>query len=410
MTAPPTSAVPSRAVTPLLVLICGGMILFLNLGIRQSFGLFIEPMRLELGWAVGTFSLAFALQNLMWGVTQPFFGAIADRYGAARTIMVGAGFYIAGLLIMAMPGTPLMFQFGAGFVLSLGLSGTAFAVVLAAIGRAHAPEKRSMALGIGSAAGSFGQFAMAPTGQWLIESTDWSTALMIYAGLMLIALPCALALAGKMDRTSSAAEPLQSLGAALAEAARHRGYWLLTLGFFVCGFHVAFIATHMPGFVASCNLPPEVGAWSLAIIGLFNVIGTLGAGALGSRYKKPYLLSFIYAARAAVIIVFVLVPPTSVSVLVFSGAMGLLWLSTVPLTSGLVAQVFGPRYMSTLFGVVFLSHQVGAFFGAWLGGVVFDATGNFDLIWYISAGLGVLAAVLNWPIRDTPVPRLATAG
>lgn len=399
---------PSRAIAPVAILVCGGIVLSLNLGVRQSFGLFIEPMNADLGWGVASFSFAIAMQNLVWGITQPVFGALADRYGTARTVMLGGLLYIAGLIMMALPASELMYYAGAGVVIGFGLSGTAFAIVLGAIGRAYPPEKRSMALGVGSAMGSFGQFAIAPTGQALIASFDWSTALLIYAAACLIIIPCALALAlaGKPVHEGAPGAIQQSLRAALREASAHKGYWLLTVGFFVCGFHVAFIATHLPGYVESEGLDPAIGAWALALVGLFNIFGTLTAGALGGRYRKKYLLSLLYGTRAVVILAFMLVPPSTVSVLVFAAAIGFLWLSTVPLTSGLVAQLFGPRYMSTLFGIVFLSHQVGAFVGAWLGGVLFEDTGSYDVVWWISVALGVAAALIHLPMGDRPVERL----
>ncbi|MGF1623416.1 MAG: MFS transporter [Alphaproteobacteria bacterium] len=394
----------SRAAAPVVILLCGGIVLSLNLGIRQSFGLFIEPMNADLGWGVASFSFAIAMQNLIWGVTQPVFGAMADRFGTARTVALGGVLYIIGLLMMALPASPLMYQAGAGFVIGFGLSGTAFAVVLGAIGRAYPPEQRSMALGVGSAMGSFGQFAIAPTGQALIDVAGWSNTLLIYAAACLLIIPCALALAGKPQHDPGAVQ--QSLGAALREAGRHSGYWLLTAGFFVCGFHVAFIATHLPGYVQDVGIDPAIGAWALALVGLFNIFGTLTAGALGGRYRKKYLLSLLYGTRAVVILGFILIPPTAVTVLVFAALIGFLWLSTVPLTTGLVAQLFGPRYMSTLFGIVFLSHQVGAFAGAWLGGVLFEQTGSYDIVWWISVALGVLAALIHLPMGDRPVERL----
>lgn len=393
-----------RVAAPFVILLCGGLVLALNLGLRQSFGLFIEPMNDDLAWGVASFSLAIAVQNLVWGLSQPVFGALADRFGTARTVILGAVLYVAGLLIMAMPGSELIYHLGAGLVVGMGLSGTAFAVVLGAIGRAYPPEKRSMALGMGSAMGSFGQFAIAPTGQALIDALDWSSALLIYAAVAMLMIPCALALAGKPMHDAGAVQ--QSLRGALKEASRHSGYWLLTAGFFVCGFHVAFIATHLPGYVESQGLDPAIGAWALALVGLFNIFGTLTAGALGGRYRKKYLLSMLYGFRAVVILAFVLVPPTTVTVLVFAAAIGFLWLSTVPLTSGLVAQLFGPRYMATLFGVVFLSHQVGAFFGAWLGGVLFERTGSYDIVWWLAVALGVVAALIHLPMGDAPVERL----
>ncbi len=390
---------------PVLVLVAGAFILTLSMGIRQSFGLFLAPMTADLGWSREVFALAIAVQNLIWGLVQPFAGMVADKYGTARTLAGGGILYVAGLLLMAVSETPLQFHFGAGVVLGLAVGATGFPIVLAAVGRAVPARRRSMALGIAAAGGSFGQFAVAPVGQILIDGTGWATALVLFAVLAALLVPLAAPLAG---RATEAVEGMaQTLREALREATRHSGFIYLTLGFFVCGFHVAFIATHLPVFITGQALPAMVGAIALGLIGFFNIIGTWLAGWLGGRYRKKYLLSAIYLARAGVFGVFFLVPPTETTVYVFAAAIGLLWLGTVPLTSGVVGQIFGVRYLATLFGIVMLSHQVGAFLGAWLGGVIFDRTGSYDLVWILAILLGLAAAALHWPIADRPVARLA---
>lgn len=403
------SNVKNHRALSVAVLACGACILTVGMGIRQSFGIFLEPMSFALALPRDVFALAIAVQNLLWGVVQPISGMVADRFGTARVLAAGGLVYAVGLLVMAGSQSAGMLHLGAGLLVGLGMSATSFAVVLGAVGRAVSPDRRSMALGLASAGGSVGQFLVVPLGQTLIDSVGWSMALAILAALALVIIPLAMPLSGKANVGSAAAESPQTLREALAEAGHHRGFWLLTAGFFVCGFHVAFIATHVAVFAVSCGLPAMIGATSLSLIGLFNIFGTYAAGALGGRYRKKYLLSAIYLLRGIAIVVFFAAPTTATSLLVFSAVMGVLWLGTVPLTSGLVAEVFGPRYVATLFGIVFLGHQVGAFFGAWLGGYLFDRTGSYDLMWIASVALAVLAAVVHWPIGDRPVPRLNPA-
>ncbi len=388
-----------------LVIACGSLIVLLSFGIRSAFGLFLAPVSEELGWGREIFALSIALQNLLWGFTQPFAGAIADRYGYARVIFTGACLYLAGLLIMAGTSTPGEMYIGNGVLIGMGLSGTAFGVMLPAIANAVDESKRSLALGIGTAAGSIGQLVMAPIGNAFLEAYGWSTAVLLLAICGVAMLPLARAMRGRSEN----AGPAQSLGEALSEASRHRGYGLLVLGFFVCGFHVAFITAHMPAYITDAGLPRNVGAWAIALIGGFNIIGSFSAGYLGGGMSKKKLLSLIYLGRSFVILVFVISPLTTSTVYFFSAAMGLLWLSTVPLTSGLVGQIFGPRYMGTLFGIVFLSHQLGSFLGVWLGGRLYDQTGNYDVIWGFSILLGVLSAAVHWPIDERPVERSTVA-
>ena len=392
--------------TPLLVILAGCTIALLNFGTRSGFGLFLEPISLANGWGREVFALGIAIQTVLWGFGQPFAGAIADRYGSGRVLAAGAVFYAAGIALTAYSSTPLMLNLTLGVLVGIGLAGTSFTVALAAIARMVAPEKRSWALGIGTAAGSMGQFLMVPLGQAFIAAYGWAFALILLSFFALAIVPLSTVLAGRAPEGTG---PQQSLGEALKEAGGQRSYWLLIFGFFVCGFHVSFIQTHLPAYIVDRGLDPATGAWALALVGLANVVGSYTAGVLGGKHSKKYLLSFIYAARAVVITAFVALPMTEVSVLVFAFAMGLLWLSTVPLTSGLVAQIFGPRYMATLFGIIFFSHQVGGFLGVWLGGRLFDITGSYDVVWWISMGLGVFAAIVHWPIDERPLVRTAPA-
>jgi predicted MFS family arabinose efflux permease len=393
--------------TPLVVITAGCLIALISFGVRAGFGLFLAPMSADLGWGREVFALAIAIQNIMWGLGQPVAGAIADRYGSGRVLAIGGLVYAAGVYLMAVTTTPLMFHMSAGVLVGLGLSGASFAVVLAAIGRMVSPEKRSLAFGIGTAAGSLGQFLMVPLGQAFMSAYGWSVALMLLSLFALLMIPLAGALTGRPPSQATTRD--QSLREALREAGGHSSYLYLTSGFFVCGFHVAFIQTHLPAYLTDAGIAAAVGAWALSLVGLFNIVGSYVSGMLGGRYSKKYLLSSLYLARAVAIAVFVLVPMSETSALVFASVMGLLWLSTVPLTSGLVAQMFGLRYMATLFGIVFFSHQMGAFTGVWLGGYLFDTTGSYDVVWWVGVALGVLAAVLHFPIDERPVEQLAKA-
>ncbi len=384
-------------------IVAGSLIALLNLGIRANFGLFLEPVTVTRGWGRETFALAIAIQNLLWGLGQPFAGAVADRFGTARVLAVGGLCYAAGVILMAQASSPLELYLTTGVLIGLGLAGTSFALVLASVGRMVAEDQRSRVLGLITAAGSMGQFLLVPLGQLALGLYGWQLALLLLGLLTLAIVPLSLPMRGRPQFGALVYQ--QTLNQALREAGGHGSYWYLNAGFFVCGFHVTFIATHLPAYVRDLGLAPQLGAWALALIGLFNVIGAYSAGVLGGRYSKKYLLSFLYLARAVAIALFVLLPPSPASVLLFAAAIGLLWLSTVPLTSGLVALMFGPRYLATLFGIVFLSHQLGAFLGVWLGGYLFDTTGSYAVVWWLSVALGVLAGLLHWPIREQAIAR-----
>ncbi len=385
------------------ILLGASLVLALSLGIRHGFGLFLPPMSAEFGWGREVFAFAIALQNLIWGLTQPFTGALADRFGARRTVIVGGVLYAIGLGCMGLADSPLSLSLSAGLLIGIGLSGTSFSVILGAVGRAVPMEKRSMAMGIAAAAGSFGQFAMLPGTLGLIGWLGWSAALLALGLLVALIVPLAAML---KDNPLPLLGHEQTLGEALREACSHSGFWLLALGFFVCGFQVVFIGVHLPAFLVDQHLPALVGTTVLALVGLFNIFGTYIAGWLGGRMSKPRLLSALYLARALVISAFVVAPLTVWSAYAFGIAMGLLWLSTVPLTNGTVATMFGVRNLSMLGGIVFLFHQLGAFLGGWLGGYLFDRTGSYDLVWQIAIVLSLLAAALNWPVREQPVARL----
>lgn len=382
------------------------LILFFSLGIRHGFGLFLTPMSNEFGWGREVFAFALALQNLAWGVSQPFAGALADRYGARLTIAIGGLLYTAGLVMMGFADTALSLSMSAGLLIGIGLSGVSFSVLLGVVGRAVPPEKRSMAMGIAAAAGSFGQFAMLPGSLGLIEWLGWSAALIVLGLMAALIMPLAAMI---KDRPHVSQEPRQSLSEALREACGHSGFRLLAFGFFVCGFQVVFIGVHLPAYLVDKNLPVMVGTTALALVGLFNVFGTYIAGWLGEHRSKPRLLSALYLARGVVITLFIATPVTVWTAYAFGIAMGLLWLSTVPLTNGTIATMFGVRNLSMLGGIVFLFHQIGSFLGGWLGGYLFDRTGSYDLVWQISIALSVVAAALNWPIREQAVARLQGA-
>ncbi|SHN00882.1 MFS transporter [Phytopseudomonas punonensis] len=392
--------------TGICLMVGASLILALSLGTRHGFGLFLSPMSADFGWGRGVFAFAIALQNLIWGIAQPFTGALADRFGAQRAIIVGGVLYAAGLVLMGLADSPLSLSLSAGLLIGIGLSGTSFSVILGVVGRAVPPEKRSMAMGIAAAAGSFGQFAMLPGTLGLIGWLGWSAALIALG--MMVALIVPLAVMVK-DRPQVSHGPQQTLAEALREACSHSGFWLLALGFFVCGFQVVFIGVHLPAYLVDQHLPAIVGTTVLALVGLFNVFGTYIAGWLGGRRSKPRLLSALYLARGVVITLFITVPLSVWTAYAFGIAMGLLWLSTVPLTNGTVATMFGVRNLSMLGGIVFLFHQLGSFLGGWLGGYLYDHTGSYDLVWQISILLSVLAAALNWPVREQPVARLQGA-
>jgi MFS family permease len=389
----------------LTLIVCGGLIISLSLGIRSAMGLFLKPISADLGLGREVFAFGIAISNLLWGLASPFLGGIADRFGTIKVALAGAVAYIVGMLVLATAAGPT------GIILSnvmtgIGITGAGLSVVLGAVGRAAAPEKRTSALAIVSAIGSLGQFFMLPLSQGLLDTYGWSIALFVLAAIAALMLPLSLGLAG--DKPTAGASG-QSFKQALSEAAGTRGFWLLTAGFFVCGFHVVFVGVHLPGYLADKAMPTWLAAWALGVIGLANIIGTLCAGWLGQRFQKKSVLAWLYLARAGIFLLFLVVPISIYSTFAFAFLLGLLWLSTVPLTSGLVAHIFGPAYMSMLYGIVFLSHQVGSFFGAWLGGKMFDLTGSYDLMWWVSVGLGVLAALLHFPIAERPVARLAPA-
>ena len=387
------------------LLLGASLILAISLGVRHGFGLFLAPMSAEFGWGRETFAFAIALQNLVWGLVQPFTGAAADRFGVARTVLIGGLLYAAGLALMAAADTPASLSLSAGVLIGLGLSGTSFSVILGAVGRAVPAEQRSMAMGIASAAGSFGQFVMLPGSLGLIQWLGWSTALLALGMLVALIVPLAAMMRG-LREAPAAPGAQQSLGEALREAAGHSGFRLLALGFFVCGCQVVFNGVHLPAYLVDNHLPAQVGTTVLALVGLFNVVGTYTAGWLGSCYSKPRLLAGLYLIRAVVISLFLLAPLTEWSAYAFGIAMGLLWLSTVPLTNGTVATLFGVRNLSMLGGIAFLFHQLGSFFGGWLGGWLYDRTGSYDLVWQIAIALSLMATLLNWPIREQPVARL----
>ncbi len=408
-TAPATPALGWR--TPAVIIACGCLMAILTFGPRSTFGFFLQPLSTELGVGRDVFALAVAIQNLLWGAAQPFAGAIADRYGTIRSLWVGAILYAAGLVMMAYSTSPGMLTLSAGVLIGFGLAGASFTIVLAAFGKLLPEEWRSFAFGAGTAAGSFGQFLFSPLAVALLGSVGWHTTLIIFALMVLICLPLAFAVATPAQDNSAAANAVrpQSFRDALGEAFGHGSYILLVLGFFTCGFHVAFITTHLPPYLLDKGLEAKWGGWVIAFIGLFNIIGSIAAGILGSKLPRRYLLSTIYFLRSVAIAAFLLVPVTPTSALVFGAAMGVLWLSTVPLTSGLVALMFGVRYMATLFGFVFFSHQLGAGIGVWLGGFLYERTGSYDVVWWLGVALGIFAALVNLPIREKPVQRLAAA-
>lgn len=404
----PNGGASSPAKTALwLVILCGCLIALLSFGPRSILGLFLVPVTEAQGWSREIFALSLAIQNIMWGVGQPVAGAIADKYGSGRVLAGGGFLYAAGLVLMAWAPTPLWLYLSAGVMIGLAAS-CSFSIVLAAFGRRVPAERQALVFGIGTAASSMGQFLFAPLGRSFIADHGWVQAL-IMLGVIMLAIPAlAWALRGRSD-SNAAADYIQdqTLTQAVRQALAHRSYVLLVIGFFVCGFHVAFITAHMPAYLDDLGMDPSLGAWSLALIGLFNVIGSLASGVIAGKYSKPIFLALIYLARAVVIALFLFLPVTPVTVLVFSATMGLLWLSTVPPTSALVAIMFGPKYMATLMGIVFLNHQIGAFLGVWLGGRLYDATGSYDVVWYLGIALGILAAIVHWPIRearaDTPL-------
>ncbi len=404
MTSPPLSTTSTWR-TPLVVLVAGCLIALVGFGIRSIFGLFLEPMTVAKGWSRETYGLAMAIQNLLWGIGLPFAGALADRFGPVGVVIAGALMYAAGIWAMTFADSEMALHLSGGLLTGLGIAFTAFSLALAAMVRVVGAEKRSLVLGLGTAAGSAGQVVFSPLSQGFIAAFGWSHALLILASITLVLIPLAWALPND-PTTAGEAHNDQTIGDAVREAAGHRGYVLLTIGFFVCGFHVAFITVHFPAYVKDVGLDPYIGAYAIALVGLFNIFGSLLSGMAGQRWSKKFGLSFIYFSRAVAIGALLLMPKTELTIYLFAGAMGVLWLSTVPLTTGIVAQVFGVRYMATLFGIVFLSHQLGSFLGVWWGGRIFDQTGSYDGMWWAGIVLGLAAAIVHLPINEKPLPRL----
>ncbi|RCW75441.1 MFS transporter [Pseudorhodoferax soli] len=391
-----------------VLVLAGGLVMGLALGVRHVQGLFMLPMTQDRGWTRETFALALAVQNLVWGLAQPFTGMLADRFGATRVVAVGLLLYALGLAGMAWAPNAMALVLASGVCIGIALSGTAFGVVYAALSRLVAPQRRGWALGLAGAVGGIGQFALVPGAQGLIAGWGWATALGVLSVTAALLLPLAWPL---NDRQAAAGAPGEALplGRAVREAFAQPGFWLLNLGFGACGFQLAFIAGHLPAYLLDRGLRPADGVAALAIIALTNVAGTYAAGLLGARWSRKRLLAGVYLARSAAMALFLLAPLSSASLYAFAAAMGLLWLGTLPLTNGIVAQVFGVRYLGTLFGFVFLGHQIGGFLGVWLGGLVFQATGSYEPVWLAAMGLGVLAAALHWPIDERPLLRAAAA-
>ena len=387
------------------VLACGAAIVTLSMGIRHGFGLWLQPITQTQGWTRETFAFAIAIQNIAWGTAGIFAGMVADRFGAFRVIIVGALFYAAGLYGMAHAATPLTFALSTGVLIGIAQAGTTYAVVYGVIGRNVPAERRSWAMGITAAAGSFGQFLMVPTEGFLISQFGWQQALVLLGGAALLIVPLAWGLREPAFADGGVVHREQSIAQALREAFKYPSFRLLMAGYFVCGFQVVFIGVHMPSYLKDKGLSPQVASYALALIGLFNVFGTYAAGVLGQKLAKRKILAFIYLARAVAISTFLLAPLTPMSVYIFSSIMGLLWLSTVPPTNAIVAQIFGVAHLSMLGGFVFFSHQIGSFMGVWLGGVLYDRTGSYDVVWYIAIALGVFAALINLPVKETAIVR-----
>ncbi len=389
------------------VLACGAAIVTLSMGIRHGFGLWLLPITQEMGWTRQSFALAIAIQNLSWGLIGIFAGMVADRFGAFRVLMGGAVLYGLGLAGMALSPTPTLFALTAGVLIGAAQAGTTYAVIYGVLGRQIAPEKRSWAMGVAAAAGSFGQFLMVPVEGWLIAGLGWQQALLALSMAVLLIVPLAFGLREPGFKGAAPVKREQTIVQALGEAFRYPSFNLLMAGYFVCGFQVVFIGVHMPSYLKDHGLSPQVASYALALIGLFNVFGTYIAGALGQRMPKRFILAFIYFARAAAITVFLIVPLSPLSVYAFSAVMGTLWLSTIPPTNATIAQIFGVQHLSMLGGFVFFSHQIGSFLGVWLGGYLYDATGNYDIVWYIAIGLGVFAGLVNLPVKESPIQRSA---
>jgi MFS family permease len=414
----PRSAVDRGLVTwrtPTVVVLCGCLIAMIGFGPRSALGLFLTPMSAAHGWDRDIFALSVAMQTLLYGAAQPFSGAIADRFGTVRVIIAGALLYAAGIYMMAHATTPGMLYLSSGVLIGFGLSGCSFNLIISSFGKLLPESWRSLAFGAGTASGSFGQFLFSPLGVYLIDAFGWQAAIEIFAGLLLMIVPLAIALATPPADAptaaggASGAAPGQTYRQALAEAFGHRSYILLVLGFFTCGFQLGFVTLHLPAYLMDRGLSAQVGGWTLGIIGLFNIVGAMLSGWLGGFLPKRYILSFIYFARALAVIFLITLPASPAVTLIYGALTGLLWLSSVPPTSGLVVVMFGTRWLAMLFGVAFFSHQVGGFLGIWLGGLVFKHTGSYDAVWWLGVLFGVISAVINLPIVEKPVPRLAAA-
>lgn len=400
----PTAPLAPR-LSALQVLACGALIVTLSMGIRHGFGLWLQPITQAQGWSRETFAFALAVQNLAWGVFGIFAGMAADRFGAFRVLVVGAGLYGLGLAGMALSTSTFTFALTTGILIGAAHAGTTYAVIYGVIGRQLPAERRSWAMGVAAAAGSFGQFLMVPVEGWLIETLGWQNALLALAVAVLLIAPLAMGLREPGFTGSAPPKREQTIVQALREAFQYRSFQLLMAGYFVCGFQVVFIGVHMPSYLKDNGLSPQVASYALALIGLFNVIGTYAAGTLGQRMPKRHILAFIYFGRAVAIALFLWAPLTPMSVYVFSAVMGVLWLSTIPPTNATVAQIFGVAHLSMLGGFVFFSHQIGSFLGVWLGGYLYDRTGSYDIVWYIAIALGVFAALVNLPVKEAPIAR-----
>jgi MFS family permease len=398
--------------TPAVVLVCGCLISLIGFGPRSALGFFLTPMSSDNGWGREVFALSVAMQTLLYGAAQPFSGALADRFGTVRVVIVGALLYAAGIYMMAHATTPEELYLSSGVVIGFGLSGCSFNLIISSFGKLLPESWRSLSFGLGTASGSFGQFLFSPLGVYLIQTFGWRTTLEIFAGLLLLIIPLAIAVAtpqqearAKEAGAAQAAGSSQNYKQALSEAFGHRSYILLVLGFFTCGFQLGFVTVHLPSYLVDRGLSAEIGGWTLGVIGLFNIVGAILSGWLGGRMPKRYILSFIYFARAAAVVFLIMLPPSPVVTLLYGAVTGLLWLSSVPPTSGLVALMFGTRWLAMLFGIAFFSHQVGGFLGVYLGGVLFERTGSYDIVWWLSVLFGVISAVINLPIVEKPVAR-----
>ena len=401
----PTAGQPAPKLSMVQVLVCGAAIVTLSMGIRHGFGLWLQPITQAQGWTRETFAFAIAVQNLSWGIFGIFAGMIADRFGAFRVIIAGAVLYALGLAGMALAATGMLFTLTAGVLIGAAQAGTTYAVIYGVIGRNISAEKRSWAMGVAAAAGSFGQFLMVPTEGFLISSLGWKEALLVLSAAVLLIVPLAYGLREKNTAGAAPVKREQTIVQALAEAFKYPSFQLLMAGYFVCGFQVVFIGVHMPSYLRDKSMPPEVASYALALIGLFNVFGTYAAGALGQRMPKKNILAGIYFGRALVIAIFIAAPLTPLSVYVFAAVMGTLWLSTVPPTNAAVAQIFGIQHLSMLSGFIFFSHQIGSFMGVWLGGYLYDRNGSYDIVWLLTIALGIFAGLVNLPVREAPILR-----